>query len=119
MEVWRNLTQDSLLTGRAGKARSRSAPLTVDQRHLHAAFSQDFISKAVQGLEGTFLQPGGSLYTLGYTRDLRTEVNVMFLQLHNVMPSSVFHYLYAAAEQHPVCQAMYNEAALKSSFKSY
>lgn len=99
MEVWRNLTQDSLLTGRAGKARSRSAPLTVDQRHLHTAFSQDFISKAVQGLEGIFTQHGGSLYTLGYTRDLQTEVNVMLLllQLHNVMPPSVFCCLYAAA----------------------
>lgn len=50
-------------TGRAGKARSRSAPRTVDQRHLHIAFSQGFISKAVQGLEVTCIQLGGTLYT--------------------------------------------------------
>lgn len=78
-------------TGRAGKARSRSAPRTVDQRHLHIAFSQGFISKAVQGLEVTCIQLGGTLYTRGYTRDLKTEVNVMLvlLRLLNAMPSSV------------------------------
>lgn len=52
-------------------------------------FSQAFISKAVQGPEVTFIQQGGSLYALGYTRDPRTEVNVrlLLLRLHNVMPS--------------------------------
>lgn len=78
------------LTGKVGKPRSRSTSWTVDQRHLHADFSQGFISKAVQSLEVTFIQRGGTLHTSGYTSQLRAWVNVMLLllQLHNVMPSS-------------------------------
>lgn len=60
-------------TGRAGRTGSRSTLLTVDQRHLPTAFSQGFISKAVQGFEVTFIQQGG---TLSYTRHLRAEVMV-------------------------------------------
>lgn len=40
------------------------------------AFSQDFIANAEQGLEVTFIHCGGPLHTLGYTRDLKTKVNV-------------------------------------------
>lgn len=50
----------------------------------------------MQGLEGAFIQHRGTLYTLGYTRDPKTGLNVMLLllllllllRLHNVMPST-------------------------------
>lgn len=84
------LPEDSLLTETVRKTRSRSTQRTVDQCHLHTAFSQDFIPWAGQGLEGTFIQHRGSLYTSGYTRELQTKVNVTFrrLGLLNVMPST-------------------------------
>lgn len=47
----------------------------------HNFFSQDFISKAVQRLEGTFIQCGGPLYTAGHTREVRTTVTGKLLLL--------------------------------------
>lgn len=43
----------------------------------------------MRGLDGAFIQHRGTLYTLGCTRDLKTEENVIvvLLWLPNVMPS--------------------------------
>lgn len=76
-------------------------------------FLRIFISKAVQGLDYTFIQWGGTLYTVGYSRDLKTEVNAMLLLLwlQNVM-------LLLQQQLCPVCQTCENPQQLKRSGES-